>query len=243
MRLDTSVRGEDQRATAFLNSRWVSDSGCSKQMRRWRIAMVSKQDDGLVMLVRFRAQLAHQEEVAKYLGVIVAGALSEPGCRQFELYRDQDDPLNFILYEEFTDLAALESHCARPDTIAAADAIKPMLERSPDAEPWAPVLTSAAAPKAQTQAGHVTLVRFRIKSECIEQMLQAIGGDLEHMQGHIRLDLNRNPSDQLDCMICARWASRADWEAHCAKPEFKTFASRTASFLEAPMQRSLWRPV
>ena len=117
-----------------------------------------------------------------------------------------------------------------------------MLERSPDAEPWALILTKAAARTTQTQAGHVTLVRFRLKSDCIEQMLQAIAGDLEHMQGNIRFDLNCSPSDQLDCMICARWASRADWEAHCAKPEFKAFASRTASFLEGPMQRSLWRP-
>jgi quinol monooxygenase YgiN len=203
---------------------------------------MSKRDDGLVMLVRFRSKPELQEGVAKHLGAIVAAGLSEPGCRQFELYRDQDDALNFVLYEEFANLAELQRHCARPDTIAAADAIKPMLERPPDAEPWAPVLTKAADQTTQAQAAHITLVRFRIKSDCVEQMLQAIAGDLAHMQGHVRFDLNCNPSDRLDYMICARWISRADWEAHYAKPEFKTFASRTASFLESPMQRSLWRP-
>ncbi len=73
-------------------------------------------------------------------------------------------------------------------------------------------------------------------------MLAAIGGDLDDMQGNIRFDLNRSRADPLDGMICARWLSRAIWEAHNARPEFKNFAARVGPWLDVPMRRVLWQP-
>jgi quinol monooxygenase YgiN len=204
---------------------------------------MSKQTGGYVLLVRFRAKAGQEREFAKRMQSATHGTLAEPGNRQYEFYRDQDDPLNFMLYEEFVDEAALQTHRARPEMIATLDAIKPMLDGAPDASSWTLALTNAGAGGAkQGDVGHVTLVRFRVNAESVELLLKEIGNDLGHMQGNIRFDLNRSRNDSLDCMICARWVSRAVWEAHNAKPEFKVFAERVAPWLDMPMRRTLWKP-
>src|SRR5580704_1089708 len=207
------------------------------------MAVMSMQVGGHVVLVRFRTKSGHERDFARRIQTVVPETRTEPGNRQFEFYFDQDDPLNFMLYEEFADEEALQAHRARPSMIAVVDAIKPMLEHPPDASAWTLALTNAKSNhQGPLQAGHVTLVRFRMKRDCVEPMLEAMGGDLDGMQGNIRFDVNRDARDPLEFMICARWATRAVWEAHNAKPEFKAFAARTASFLDTPMQRTLWRP-
>jgi quinol monooxygenase YgiN len=204
---------------------------------------MSNEAGGYVILVRFRAKAGQEREFAKRMESAAAATRAEAGNRQYEFYCDQEDPLNFLLYEEFVDEAALQLHRARPEMEALLQTIKPMLDGAPDASPWALALTNAKQGGHNAGAvGHVTLVRFRAKADSIEPLLAAIGGDLDHMQGNIRFDLNRGRNDPLDCMICARWVSRAIWEAHNAKPEFKTFAARVAPWLDVPMQRTLWKP-
>jgi quinol monooxygenase YgiN len=118
-----------------------------------------------------------------------------------------------------------------------------MLDGAPDASFRSQALTNAKSAGGKSgDAGHVTLVRFRMKADSVDSMLAAIGGDLDHMQGNIRFDLNRGRTDPLDCMICARWVSRAIWEAHNAKPEFRSFAARVAPWLDVPMRRALFKP-
>ena len=58
----------------------------------------------------------------------VSATRQELGSRQYEFYRDQDDPLNFMLYEEYADEAALQTHRARPEMAITIAAIKPLLE-------------------------------------------------------------------------------------------------------------------
>lgn len=122
-------------------------------------------------------------------------------------------------------------------------AIKPMLDAAPDATFWSQALTNAKPAGGKTgDAGHVTLVRFRMKPDTVDAVLDAIGGDLDDMQGNIRFDLNRGRADPLDCMICARWVSRAVWEAHNAQPKFKDFAAHVTPLLDIPMRRALFKP-
>ena len=148
-----------------------------------------------------------------------------------------------MLYEEFVDEAALQTHRERPEMATNLAAIKPMLDGSPDATFWTQALTNAGTNGGgRGEVGHVTLVRFRMKPDTVDATLNAIGGDLDDMQGNIRFDLNRSRRDPLDCMICARWLSRAVWEAHNARPEFKEFAGRVGPLLDQPMRRMLWKP-
>ena len=205
---------------------------------------MSNGTDGYVILVRFRAKAGQERAFAQEMRSAVPATRAEPGNRQFEFYGDQDDPLNFMLYEEFANEAALQTHRARPEMAAHLAAIKPMLDAAPDATFWSQALTNAKPAGGKTgEAGHVTLVRFRMKPDTVDAVLDAIGGDLDNMQGNIRFDLNRGRADPLDCMICARWVSRAVWEAHNAQPKFKDFAAHVTPLLDVPMRRALFKPI
>ena len=205
---------------------------------------MSNGTDGYVILVRFRAKAGQERAFAQEMRSAVPATRTEPGNRQYEFYGDQDDPLNFMLYEEFANEAALQTHRARPEMAAHLAAIKPMLDAAPDATFWSQALTNAKPAGGKTgEAGHVTLVRFRMKPDTVDAVLDAIGGDLDDMQGNIRFDLNRGRADPLDCMICARWVSRAVWEAHNAQPKFKDFAAHVTPLLDIPMRRALFKPI
>ncbi|MFZ3351293.1 MAG: antibiotic biosynthesis monooxygenase [Xanthobacteraceae bacterium] len=205
---------------------------------------MSNGTDGYVILVRFRAKAGQERAFAQEMRSAVPATRAEPGNRQYEFYGDQDDPLNFMLYEEFANEAALQTHRARPEMAAHLAAIKPMLDAAPDATFWSQALTNAKPAGGKTgEAGHVTLVRFRMKPDTVDAVLDAIGGDLDDMQGNIRFDLNRGRADPLDCMICARWVSRAVWEAHNAQPKFKDFAAHVTPLLDIPMRRALFKPI
>jgi len=204
---------------------------------------MSNGTDGYVILVRLRARAGQERTFAQEMRSAVPATRAEPGNRQYEFYGDQDDPLSFMLYEEFANEAALQTHRARPEMAAHLAAIKPMLDAAPDATFWSQALTNAKPASGKTgEAGHVTLVRFRMKPDTVDAVLDAIGGDLDDMQGNIRFDLNRGRADPLDCMICARWVSRAVWEAHNAQPKFKDFAAHVTPLLDIPMRRALFKP-
>jgi quinol monooxygenase YgiN len=204
---------------------------------------MSNENAGYVILVRFRAKAGQERAFAKEMRSAIPATRAEPGNRQYEFYGDQDDPLNFMLYEEFADEAALGAHRARPEVAAHLAAIKPMLDAAPDATFWSQALTNAkSAGGREGEVGHVTLVRFRMKPDTVDAVLAEIGGDLDDMAGNIRFDLNRGRTDPLECMICARWISRAVWEAHNARPKFKDFAGRVTPLLDIPMRRALFKP-
>lgn len=205
--------------------------------------MSSNKAGGYVLLVRFRTKEGQQRAFVDAMRSAVVSTRKEPGNRQYEFYVDQDDPLNFVLYEEYADAAAFETHRVRPEITEFLAAIKPMLQSAPDVTFWTQALTNARDDDGKRdRVGHVTLVRFAMKPDTVDAVLAAIGGDLDDMTGNVRFDLNRGRDDPFACMICARWESRAIWEAHNAKPHFKEFAARVSPLLAQPMQRTLWQP-
>lgn len=64
-----------------------------------------------VVVVFFEAKAAH---VAEFHRAIVANARAsvadEPGCRQFDVAQDPNDPAQFFLYEIYDDEAAFKAH-------------------------------------------------------------------------------------------------------------------------------------
>jgi autoinducer 2-degrading protein len=43
-----------------------------------------------------------------------SAARKEPGCKQFDVIRDKDDPTKLVLYEVYADEAAFEAHQQTP---------------------------------------------------------------------------------------------------------------------------------
>ena len=52
---------------------------------------------------------------------------NEPGCRQFDVMRVQDQPNRIVLYEVYDDLAAFEAHGKMPHVAAFFAEARPMI--------------------------------------------------------------------------------------------------------------------
>ena len=59
-----------------------------------------------------------QESLEKFLPLLLANAQAsvarEPGCLQFDVTQQTDDPTKFALYEVYIDAAAFEAHGKMP---------------------------------------------------------------------------------------------------------------------------------
>jgi quinol monooxygenase YgiN len=68
----------------------------------------------LVLVVNIRIKA---ENVDKFMTEVMANAKAartEPGCKQFEVLVDKNDPTKVMLYEIYRDDAAFESHQQTP---------------------------------------------------------------------------------------------------------------------------------
>lgn len=67
------------------------------------------------LIVEFRIQPPHIEAFAAAIADNArASRETEPGCRQFDVCRDPDDPALFFLYELYDDAAAIAAHLRAP---------------------------------------------------------------------------------------------------------------------------------
>ncbi len=64
-----------------------------------------------VLVVEFLILPAHVLDFATAIAANAAASLTtEPGCRRFDVCRDPQDPLIFLLYELYDDELALQAH-------------------------------------------------------------------------------------------------------------------------------------
>ena len=67
---------------------------------------------GYVLIARWTAAPGNEERVERALLALAAATRTEPGCRSYRPARSVDDPRVFVIYEEYDDEAALETHSA-----------------------------------------------------------------------------------------------------------------------------------
>jgi quinol monooxygenase YgiN len=83
----------------------------------------------IVVVARYRAAEGLAELVAAALKEYTPLTRAEPGCATFVALRSRDESREFLLYEEYDDLEALDAHRASHHFSAVArDRIWPMLE-------------------------------------------------------------------------------------------------------------------
>jgi quinol monooxygenase YgiN len=63
-----------------------------------------------VVIATWVAKPGEEENIARIQRENSAAARSEPGCQEFKVYRDKDDPRTFVLYEVYDDEAAFQAH-------------------------------------------------------------------------------------------------------------------------------------
>jgi quinol monooxygenase YgiN len=73
------------------------------------------------------------EHLAKFDELIAANAQAsvadEPGCRQFDVLHDQDNPNHVVLYEVYDSPDAFQEHMGRRHTQTFLAAAKPLITR------------------------------------------------------------------------------------------------------------------
>jgi len=84
----------------------------------------------VTVIATMRAKPGKEAELQDYLLKLVEHTRQEAGCIDYDLLRQQDDPSIFVMYENWTDKAALDQHAQMPYMHALGAAL-PELLRSP----------------------------------------------------------------------------------------------------------------
>ncbi len=82
----------------------------------------------LCMAVFYTVGEGQEDAAADLLRQAQAASLTEPGCVNYQVSQDVDNPRRFLLYEVYDDQAALDAHKETPhylDVVAAR--VKPMV--------------------------------------------------------------------------------------------------------------------
>lgn len=81
----------------------------------------------VTLIVRYEPKPGTGDAIAAALTKQVAASRKEPGCVQFVAFRSEEDPDHFILYEQYTDEAALAAHRETPHYLEMQGTVAPML--------------------------------------------------------------------------------------------------------------------
>lgn len=83
-----------------------------------------------VLIVEFDVKPEHLARFSELIAVNAkASVAEEPGCRQFDVLQDQDNPNRVVLYEVYDSPAAFQDHMGRQHTQTFLAAAKPLINK------------------------------------------------------------------------------------------------------------------
>jgi quinol monooxygenase YgiN len=68
----------------------------------------------LIVVARYVVSEGHESTVARLLRTNAEASRAEPGCFEFSVYREIDDPRAFLLYARYADEVAFQAHRRTP---------------------------------------------------------------------------------------------------------------------------------
>lgn len=68
----------------------------------------------ICVAVTYKMREGTGEQAVELFRQLAAETRREPGCRLYEVHRSTTDPLQYFLYEQYDDQAALDAHRAAP---------------------------------------------------------------------------------------------------------------------------------
>ncbi len=81
----------------------------------------------LTIIVRYEAKPGAEDAIASALGKLIAPTRREPGCLQFVVYRSQEEPGQFVIYEQYADDDAVAAHRETAHYLEMHRVVPPML--------------------------------------------------------------------------------------------------------------------
>lgn len=83
------------------------------------------------VMARISSQSGAESLMKNILQDLVAPSRNEAGCQSYELFQDEDNPLEFVTIEHWTEQAAVDAHMATPHVAAAIAKAAPLLAQPP----------------------------------------------------------------------------------------------------------------
>jgi quinol monooxygenase YgiN len=83
------------------------------------------------LLVTFKVKAGNEKKLEEAFAPCLIATRKEAGCVAYYLNRDPDEPANYIMYEHFKSIAALESHLKEKHTQKLLETVIPMCDGDP----------------------------------------------------------------------------------------------------------------
>ncbi len=87
-------------------------------------------------LAQFQAKQGRAEDLRRILSAIVAPTRAEPGCVNYDLHVNMDDPSRFVLYEGWQSKKALDHHMTLPHFTKLMTELDDVAEKGADGKPF-----------------------------------------------------------------------------------------------------------
>jgi quinol monooxygenase YgiN len=80
------------------------------------------------LFVTIKAKAGKEKELAEAFAPCLIATKKEAGCLAYELNRDPDDPVIYVMVEKFKNVAALEAHLKQEHTTKLLKALEPLTD-------------------------------------------------------------------------------------------------------------------
>jgi quinol monooxygenase YgiN len=80
------------------------------------------------LFVAIKAKSGQEKALEAAFAPCIAATKKEAGCLAYELNRDPDDPTNYVMFEKFKSVAALDAHLKQGHTTKLLKALEPLTE-------------------------------------------------------------------------------------------------------------------
>lgn len=91
---------------------------------------------GITIMAFITAKAGMQPQVREVLLDLVAQTRKEKGCLNYDLHQSQDNPREFVIYENWESAADLDAHARSEHLQAFGKAAKGLLERPAEITKW-----------------------------------------------------------------------------------------------------------
>lgn len=92
------------------------------------------------IMARITARAGGDRQLRAVLQALLGPSRQEAGCVSYELFQNEDDPLEFVTVEQWTDQAAADAHLATPHLATAVALASELLAQAPLIHRFRPVV-------------------------------------------------------------------------------------------------------
>ena len=93
-------------------------------------------NDKLTVIAHIRAKAGHEARVREVLLGLIAPTRAEAGCINYDLHVSQDDPRQFVFYENWASESHLEAHANSPHLRAFRNLANEILDNAVEVTKW-----------------------------------------------------------------------------------------------------------